>query len=409
MISANLPSQPPPRFSFSGDAPEISHRDLAEEIPATLPVHLSECASQRNLFHESPNLDLLRSIAVGFVIIGHFLQCFRTSQLAPPTFWDVLARIGVLIFFVHTSLVLMLSMDRMKERGFEFIRAFYLRRFFRIYPLSAICIGLVVLFHVPSMPLEQYAWKGWNTLASNLLLAQNLTRAPSVAGPLWSLPWEVQMYFALPFVYLGFRKQPMIKLLVIWALACAVSWITYPVARVLTYSPCFLGGILAYTLLRQRRISTAIPAYLWPTAILVTSAMFAHFNASPWTRKIIYPDWILCAFLGLIIPFFRNFSAESVVGQIASKVAKYSYGIYLSHMPLMWLTLVRFRGLPIGLRLIWFFAMILIVPVVAYHLVEHPLIKIGKRFTAPQSEGTETRSERSARREFMQQPVPHAI
>jgi hypothetical protein len=155
--------------------------------------------------------------------------------------------------------------------------------------------------------------------------------------------------------------------------------------------------------------STVLPAYLWPTVILLTSAIFAHFNASPWTRKIIYPDWILCAFVGLIIPLFRNLSAKGMVGQIASKVAKYSYGIYLSHMPLLWLTLVRFRGLPIGLRWVWFFAMMLIVPVLAYHLVEQPLIKIGKRFTAPRLEGTETRSERSARREFMQEPVPYAI
>jgi peptidoglycan/LPS O-acetylase OafA/YrhL len=354
---------------------------LRAKVTRALFRRSTECVNERSLPGESPNLDVLRAMAVGFVLIGHFLQCFRT-QLAVPTFWDVLARTGVMLFFVHTSLVLMLSLDRMNERNLKLIESFYLRRLFRIYPLSILCIGLVIFFHIPSMPSEQYAWKGWNTVASNLLLAQNLTRAPNVMGALWSLPWEVQMYCVLPFIYLGCRKRPFLKLLGIWSLCCAAAWISHPVARILTYFPCFLGGILAYTILRKRRVSAVLPAYLWPPLILLISWVSVHLNPLPWARRIIYPDWILCLVLGLMIPLFINLSKSGIVGRTASIVAKYSYGIYLSHIPLMWLTLVRFRTLPLGLRLVWFVAMLIIIPVLAYHLVEEPLVKIGKQLSA---------------------------
>jgi len=386
------------------DTSRFAAEDLQKRA-ATVSQGLSGHISQRNLSNESPNLDLLRAMAVSFVLLGHFLQCFRT-QLVPPTFWDVLARTGVMLFFVHTSLVLMLSIDRMKERNFELVKSFYFRRLFRIYPLSVLCVGLVTIFHVPPMPLGQYAWNGWNAVASNLLLAQNLSRAPNVMGALWSLPWEVQMYCVLPFIYLGCRTKALVKISGIWILCCATAWIGHPVARVLTYFPCFLGGVLAYALLRKRSISAVLPSYLWPVAILLISALSAHLNAAAWNRKIIYPDWILCAFTGLIIPLFSNSSTTGLVSKIASTVAKYSYGIYLSHIPLMWLTLVRFRDLPLGFRLVWFLAMLLIVPALAYHLVEHPLIKIGKQLSVSTPVGAKTFT---GSREFAAEPLSLAV
>ena len=47
---------------------------------------------------------------------------------------------GVLMFFVHTSMVLMLSLERTRLSGRALFGAFYLRRAFRLYPFSMACV-----------------------------------------------------------------------------------------------------------------------------------------------------------------------------------------------------------------------------------------------------------------------------
>ncbi|MDQ2946369.1 MAG: acyltransferase family protein, partial [Acidobacteriota bacterium] len=107
-----------------------------------------------------------------------------------------LGHVGVLFFFVHTALVLMLSLDRSGPK--RLILNFYLRRAFRIYPLSIACILAVLLFQIPQVPYGKYLAWNWTEIGSNLLLIQNITRQPDMIMPLWTLPREFQMYLALP-------------------------------------------------------------------------------------------------------------------------------------------------------------------------------------------------------------------
>ena len=104
----------------------------------------------------------------------------------------------MLIFFVHTSLVLMLSMQRMKKfNGMGLVWTFYVRRFFRIYPLSIVTVVLVFWLGIPEQALAVFQSPSRLDWLSNLLLIQNLSRSRSAIAPLWSLPWEVQMYLSV--------------------------------------------------------------------------------------------------------------------------------------------------------------------------------------------------------------------
>ena len=68
---------------------------------------------------EFRNLDLLRAVAVLCVFLAHlflFLIKLQYVSLAHhPELWDIflnlVGHLGVLFFFVHTALVLMLSLD----------------------------------------------------------------------------------------------------------------------------------------------------------------------------------------------------------------------------------------------------------------------------------------------------------
>ena len=86
--------------------------------------------------------------------------------------------------------------------------------------------------------------------------------------------------------------------------------------------------------------------------------------------------WSTCLLLGILLPNFGETSA-SAVKVVSHVVAKYSYGIYLAHLPAIW---VAFKILGAKSALIqWttFGGLMVVLPVVAYHFIEAPFIQSG--------------------------------
>ena len=108
------------------------------------------------------SLDFLgaAAVAVALVFVGHLLGTLRIRL------FGALGHLGVLLFFVHTAFVLMLSMERLGLGARQLYRTFAIRRFFRIYPLSTLAVLAAVCFQTPPVPWSgRYIWKGW--LSSN--------------------------------------------------------------------------------------------------------------------------------------------------------------------------------------------------------------------------------------------------
>lgn len=308
----------------------------------------------------SANLDVLRSIAVLLVLVDHLTRHFYKDR------YGALGTFGVLLFFVHTSLVLMYSMQRSGLSGLPLFRDFYLRRFFRIYPLSllAVLAAVALKVHAGSRGLVAGATPGYWELWSNLLLVQNLTGAPSIIGPLWSLPIEVQMYLVLPFIF-RWKRLSLGLLVVLWAGCGLLGHFPQAVPQLawfslLLYVPNFLPGIMAFKIREQRKI----PAYIWPAFIIGLAAVFAWIP----TRRM---GAELCLLLGLMLPRFREVTFRPLV-LIASRIATYSYGIYLGHSFFIWYALTRHHS--------WllFWLMWLVIPCLLYHAFERPAIELGR-------------------------------
>ena len=83
---------------------------------------------------EDRNLDVLRAIAVLFVFVGHLFDFWFGGAAVLGDWLHGMTRMGVILFFVHTSLVLMRSLERLAPGNPHFMREFYIRRIFRIYP-----------------------------------------------------------------------------------------------------------------------------------------------------------------------------------------------------------------------------------------------------------------------------------
>jgi peptidoglycan/LPS O-acetylase OafA/YrhL len=239
---------------------------------------------------QDANLDILRAVAVLAVFLTHGLQVTAGVKYGEKLAYGVdtfaLGRIGVLLFFVHTSLVLMQSLERTSARlaGWDLVRHFYVRRAFRIYPLSICLILLSLAFMIPPNALGgAYRWQGWNWFLSNLFLVQNITAQDSVASPLWSLPFEVQMYLVLPLLFLALRIPRVQGVLFVSYLAGAVLSLMHPV---FLYAPCFMSGVMAFKLLESGRPRFA--AWLWFPALLGLVALYVGtpYSDDNWFKNV---------------------------------------------------------------------------------------------------------------------------
>ena len=315
------------------------------------------------------NLDGIRTIAVLLVVVSHLL--LQLTNGGEPAFYSyrTMGRVGVAIFFVHTTLVLMASLARHGPTAIPF----YMRRIFRIYPLSvAVVLFFALLQWLSHVPIDT------GKLLSNLLLVQNLTGDASLPRPLWSLPYEVQMYLVLPLLYrvTGTRRA------VAWTgLVYAVALLTalaLPArslaAKLMLYVPCFLPGVLAFVLSRQRQAS-ASPVPLF--GLIAIGGVLAV----PMAAAAGVPEmpllWGLCLALGLTIPGRRQL-ADPLLVRGTHLVAKYSYGIYITHV----LALGAIDGLVPGPAIVQWAAMLILLPglaYVCYHGIEKHGVALGAR------------------------------
>jgi len=338
-----------------------------------------ERGSGTNLNTEkSHNLDYLRAIAVCSVYIAHL------GYTKFQGMFEHIGTAGVMLFFVHTSLVLLRSLDRSGLAGTPRLKWFYIRRVFRIYPLSIVCVALVVVFRIPEMPLGTFHYFGIIALLADLALVQNITHSRDFLGPLWSLPWEMQMYVVLPFLYMLIVRFPK-RYLSIWLLVLAVllrsavAAISPDLPYYFEYVPCFLAGVVAFQL--GRTIVPRLHYALWILFIVLSiSGWYLLWEAEP--KVFGHPlrsitSYALCAVVGLSFNFFKDIPS-GIFAKVCFVIAKYSYGIYLLHIPAMYVAFVVLSHFPAAIQ--WLVLCILStgLPWLACRFVEEPMIRVGR-------------------------------
>lgn len=336
----------------------------------------------------SANLDFLRAAAVALVVQAHLFAYF-----GKPALWvfepSQLGALGVVLFFVHTSLVLLQSLDRQHRSWGDrhFYLSFLVRRVFRIYPLSVVCVLSIAAFQIP----QSLSPRGYHfelvrpdplTVVTNLLLVQNFFTCGSLMDPLWSLPFEFQMYLVLPVLYRVVKRTPTTgPVVAMWAVAALAVVLTGP--RFAKYNagwavfhlpslncvPCFLAGVLAYKASEGR--TRYLPFVGLPALVLSVGFFYLL------TYDALKAPLIALA-VGSLLPAFRELESRWLRAACAT-VARYSYGIYLSHYVCIWFAFEAMGGLGLAARWSIFLAGAAALPVLMYHFIESPMIRLGNR------------------------------
>jgi peptidoglycan/LPS O-acetylase OafA/YrhL len=326
---------------------------------------------QRHL--DLPNLDFVRSIAVISVVLEHTLISLGIVKVGPFPI-PYLGIMGVMIFFVHTTLVLMWSLER-KPHTLDF----YIRRVFRIYPLALAAIAVAVIFRAPvgataAQPFHYSHPSVKDVLVQATLIPNMIKLKLPFMAVLWSLPYEVEMYVLLPVLFFFLRKNFAIwPLLLLWAMTLLLtrgeSIYSHNFGVAIGY---FLPGAMAYVGFAQWR--PRFPAW---TLMLYLAAIWGTFLYHANYQR----GWIVCLLLGLGLPLFHQLQAKWLIAT-SHTIAKYSYGIYLTHPFALVIGLYLLAGHSLWLRLLVEAVGLVVFPFAAYHLLEHPLIKVGARLAA---------------------------
>jgi peptidoglycan/LPS O-acetylase OafA/YrhL len=333
---------------------------------------------------ESANLDFLRSCAIVFVVLFHVLLYFQhTTFLRGHLNLMPIGHFGVLIFFVHTNLVLLFSLERQESRapGSSLFTPFIIRRIFRIYPLSILVVVLIELFRIPIGHLRdsQFFFVNLHTtgILSNIFLLQDLTHTESAIAPLWSLPYEMRMYLLLPLVYLIAKKwRSPLPLSFLWIVTVIAGLSSHYVEKIgfpdwLIFGPCFLAGALAYKAAFLPRLN--LPAALWPIALALITLFYLRHDT-------IARAWWSCLALGLLLPQFREISTPMF--RAAFKyIARYSYSVYLTHFFFIWLVFDQLHRHSLWWRWPVFLFSTITASALVYHYVEEPMIGLGHRLS----------------------------
>lgn len=291
---------------------------------------------------------------------------------------------GVCVFFVHTSLVLMWSLQRDGHTA-----RFYLRRAFRIYPLWLVVLALTVLVRLPISPVYvprfQFFAPHWGELLANAGLVFNFHYGTRVVGASWTLPVEVDMYLFLPLLFLFARRLRSVWPLLTLDLCFMVydRFTHAPIDSALSMCvPFFLPGIMAFVL-NRRGVSRQLPAWTFPLWFFLLVGI-DHRDGS------FRQSWIFALVLGCSLPWFQEMSWRPV-RVLSHYVARYSYGVYLTHMAAICVSVYVLRTHSMAVRVAAFVAMFTGLPVVFYHVVEEPMIRLGAKLAGHMGPGRSPR------------------
>lgn len=367
-----------------------------------------------------PELDGLRAVACGLVVVAHFnpwIIEYKASPLLQPIKAIMGGNMGVMLFFCLSAFLLTsICLAEIERKGRINLGAFFLRRILRIWPLYFFMLAVTMLVIWPGGPLrqapgastspEQWAWAtrsvGWYALFGGNWLDHKI----SEIGILWTICVEEQFYFTLPFALMLALRLPRKILLVplavvvtgisIW-LFSGRTGIATPYYQTTTYISTFVFGGAAAFAYRSRRLPAELSGPLPLLGCLALLLIVLSNNQTFWWGP--YDLWSIAlyqlvpALLVFVVWWVAKNSGAPSIAFLRSPLARslgiLSYGIYLTHVLIhrvlnletSWLRLNDVGGAVVyHILFIQYASLAVLMAALARAFVEAPALALRKRF-----------------------------
>lgn len=326
------------------------------------------------------NLNLIRFLAASAVIWTHAFGFLRYNSLEPVkhTFGIGAGDVAVDVFFVLSGFLVSKSLEGKSPLQYLWARGA------RIYPalwISLVLTVAVVAFCFTPEPavrfLRAHATTAYllsnSTMLPGLGARLTLRHAFAHAGdtfnvPLWTLPFELQMYGLLAVIgfTVGLRPHYAAAIALLAMISIAMSkfggehWMTIDRARFLCL---FFVGSLAYTLRRHIVLRGWIAATL--LVAIVIAVMLTHQYA------------IRQAALLFALPYLILWSAWVPGGVLRrwNRLGDYSYGMYIYGCPVQAALVATGVTRTVGGNFVIAMLVTLPIAMASWHLVEQRALK----------------------------------
>jgi peptidoglycan/LPS O-acetylase OafA/YrhL len=261
-------------------------------------------------------LDGLRAICISFTIMNHVL--------ATPS-W-IIGTLGVQVFFILSGYLI--AQNLQGKIGWSAVRAFWIRRIFRILPvywtgfvLSA--LGALVMDRFLGDSRSWVEFK--HSFISVILLCREYgpASAGTFFGHAWSIGVEEKFYILFPvFLFCG-RKLIPIAPNSLMAIAVVLTFIL-PQTPSFSYLSILAGVLLSgYNLKNLEKYSI----YLF---LLSIALYFAYLHTFSFKNAQLF---LICFFAFLCVAVSSDsFVSKVLKNRILVSVGKRSYGIYIYHI-----------------------------------------------------------------------------
>jgi peptidoglycan/LPS O-acetylase OafA/YrhL len=366
-----------------------------------------------NLSGRVPELDGIRGIAIGMVLIAHFFLVVSRPG-SPLAYALVPLRLdwsGVDLFFVLSGFLIGGILLDARESS-NYFRVFYTRRFFRIVPIYAVLLlsaGFIrfladaaIIRGFSEIFIGRLSWWYFATFLQNIGMSIHRVWGTFPLGVTWSLAVEEQFYLTLPLLIRFLDRRALLRFM-LFAIAGA------PLLRAFffhhdsgnffpwyTLMPCradsLLLGVLGAMVMREarlrdwllehRRLSSLVLGSLLAGAALLGWRSPAPFGRLMATAGFTWLGLTYLAFLLYALLYRDSWISHCLRWNWLCGLGVIAYGTYLFHEFFLgmffrttpWLYSWRDGGLSL---------FVLVITIVFCRLswiyFEKPLMKIGHR------------------------------
>jgi peptidoglycan/LPS O-acetylase OafA/YrhL len=292
-------------------------------------------------------LDGLRGLAALYVLLFHcWLLAFRHfPRNTGPAYltWAMYGRLSVVFFLALSGFSLALSPAANQWR-LGGVARFLRRRAWRILPAywAALAFSLAVALFV--VPATHKGPPTHRSLAVFGLLLQDLVKARTPNGALWSVAVEVELYLLFPVFLLIRRRLGALVLLAVVTLPVLLMGVAAPregdTGLTPHLAPVFVAGLVAAGVVTASARLRAVP-WLWlAVAACAPVLLMIHAKGSYWTgHHYFWIDLAMTPGLTMLIVAVATGSAAGLTRLLSSRplesLGRISYSLYLIHLPIL--------------------------------------------------------------------------
>ncbi|HEY1536830.1 MAG TPA: acyltransferase [Polyangiaceae bacterium] len=328
-------------------------------------------------------LDGLRAVASLYVVLFHAGVGFNSGPLTGVAhlFWHTLVfgHDAVAIFIVLSGYCLMLPVARAEGQLVRGLQSYFARRAWRILPPyyatvlgSLLLLALVPVLETPTTTIwaDTFPAFGLAPIGSHLLLIHNLYRnlANRIDGPLWSVATEWQIYVFFPVLLLPIWRRfgAALTVLVGFALGSSLLWLAPEAAQ--SAASWYLGlfalgmaaaGIGFASRPLERAMRERVPWGALSLLLLTFVAVGASVLIKFWFDHIPLSDALVGATTAVSLVYLtkhalkpaspsRPISLRVLESAALVAVGRFSYSLYLTHLPVVALLYFGLRRLALS-------------------------------------------------------------